>query len=253
MLIRTGDRCLWALLMIVIVSIGIVDSSQAAPMPSMLFEFEYRIPPVEIIEATLYECEDAACVVSEVPEYGGQDRCEGGICRFEGLIADYYRLDVEFEDRVRESQPFEKISLNATFSVAVEETELIVTELNPQRPGLFSGMVLLVMIVGLILIGATIGVELIVGGLIYWLLVRRGLLPILGWIAGMNFVTTILLIIVAGANRGESVLATIIVILIEAGGLLLGGRRSGLTVPKALLISLAMNVAGYFVRVMLLA
>jgi len=108
-----------------------VAHADVGPKPSMKFAFEFEGEPVPIVSGQLIECEDAACVSgAPLEELGPQGfSCTEDSCSSIAYgYADYFKLVIEFSDRTRESNVFEKTAFAARYEVTVTEDALEVRE-----------------------------------------------------------------------------------------------------------------------------
>lgn len=104
------------------------------PKPTMAFTFTAAegMPRLLILEAVLLECEDAACVQNRPLENFGPQQfiCYGTSCHATAYqFSDYHQLQITFSDGVtRKSNIFTKNAFEATYTVTVETTKLVVEQ-----------------------------------------------------------------------------------------------------------------------------
>jgi hypothetical protein len=118
-----------AIFILLFIPVAIAD---LGPKPSMMFNFEYKIPVVRIISGTQFECNDSLCTNSTpLGDYGPQGfRCNGDRCSSMayGYKSNYHKLIIDFSDKRRESNIFSSSAFDAQFNVNVLEDSLLVTE-----------------------------------------------------------------------------------------------------------------------------
>lgn len=136
--------------------------ADAGPKPTMEFSFVQETePPLTIVEATLLQCEDAACSTSTPLEEAGPQRftCTADHCSSMAYgYSTYNRLVIRFsDDRTRESNVFTKQAFQANYQVTIRETDLAVEE----KIGLPNPLILF-------LVGGT--VAFVVGGVLITIL-----------------------------------------------------------------------------------
>jgi hypothetical protein len=127
---------LGSLLLLLMVGAGtlalvLTAHADEGPKPSADFEFEYEIDRVPIVDGQLLKCEDKNCTQSHpLEELGPQRfRCSDYSCTSQAYgYGRYLKLVITFEDRVRESNVFEKRSFEAMFIVTVTQSGLKVRE-----------------------------------------------------------------------------------------------------------------------------
>jgi hypothetical protein len=125
-------------------TLALVSTAHAdiGPKPSADFEFEYEIDRVPIVEGQLLECEDENCTQSHPLEQVGPQRftCSDYSCTSQAYgYGRYLKLVITFEDRVRESNVFEKSGFEAVFMVTVTLSGLEVREKTVIFTGKFIG------------------------------------------------------------------------------------------------------------------
>ncbi|MCJ7626098.1 MAG: hypothetical protein MUO76_21610 [Anaerolineaceae bacterium] len=125
------------LCLILIAAFFLLPTSSAAadigPKPNMEFTLEYEAERIPIIAGELIECDDPACLTgSPLGEVGPQHfSCSAYECSSLAYgYADYHKLVIQFEDRIRESNVFSHQGFNAKFTVKVTETSLTVEEVR---------------------------------------------------------------------------------------------------------------------------
>jgi len=133
--------------------------ADTGPQPTMDFEFQYNITSVSMESAKLMFCQDLDCKISR--EVMGPFRCSLNSCSYSYGGNTYYKLVINYSDKKRESNVFQKTRFESSFTVTVNQDGLQVTE-NwsglPYEPG----SQILVFIVALAI---TIPIELLVAGL----------------------------------------------------------------------------------------
>jgi hypothetical protein len=101
------------------------------PKPTMQFNFKFQGHPIAILGGQQLECEDSACVDGKPLRVGGPMRfyCTADSC---GSLAygykPYNKLVIQFADRTRESNVFQKRSFSAVYDVTVTESGLQIEE-----------------------------------------------------------------------------------------------------------------------------
>jgi hypothetical protein len=102
---------------------GSLARADLAPHPTSNFELVWSGPPTPIVNASLFECRDRNCAAPHaLPVFAcTTDHC---LSRYGGN--GLYRLVIEFEDRTRTSNVFEKTGFETTYVVRVEPDALVV-------------------------------------------------------------------------------------------------------------------------------
>ncbi len=213
-------------------------SADAGPkLPPMTFDFEFRTLPVEIKNLTMLACADEKCLN---PKPTGLFSCNQKQCWsfFGPDEAPYYKIEVEFFDKMRASNVFTRVRLSATYLVTVSANGLEVKEVF--RPWLdFKSPLLYVFAFALLV---TVVSEKFVAGIfskrwgvpIKWVrLVNLLSLPIL-WFAFPMLPIPLIWVWLLGESC---------VICFEALFLYLTNRPSHLSVKQVGLLSLTMNVS----------
>lgn len=232
----------------------------------MRFVFDYsRVATgTRPTEVHLYQCgSDPTCAeMWLLPEVPGQRlECEADTCAVALLTAtEYYRLEAVFPDRVRSSEPFEKIGFYTTFRVFVlqDALEVVLEEAAEQfflqEETLPSSGPLRVPLelTGFALLG-TLLIETVVGAIYLWR-TRRSWIIVL-WIILVNLLTVpVVWLVVPVLPLPLPVLIflpLVVVILVEAAILaLLAPRR--LRLRGAMALSLLMNLASFIIGVLFL-
>lgn len=135
--------------------------ADTGPNPTMDFEFQYNIASVSMESAKLMFCEDLDCKISW--EVLGPFRCSLNSCSYSYGGNTYYKLVINYSDKTRESNVFQKTRFNSSFTVTVNQDGLQVTE-NwsglPYEPGSQ-------IIVFLVALAITIPIELLVAGIFF--------------------------------------------------------------------------------------
>ena len=114
-------------------TLALVPTAHAdtGPKPSADFEFKYEIERVRIVDGQLLVCDDKDCTQSHPLEQAGPQHftCSDYSCNSLAYgYGHYLKLVITFEDRVRESNVFEKRDFEAKFVVTVTESGLKVRE-----------------------------------------------------------------------------------------------------------------------------
>jgi hypothetical protein len=114
-------------------TLALVPTAHAdiGPKPSADFEFKYAIERVPIVDGQLLVCDDKDCTQSHPLEQVGPQRftCSADSCTSLAYgYGRYLKLVITFEDRVRESNVFEKRDFEAKFIVTVTQSGLKVRE-----------------------------------------------------------------------------------------------------------------------------
>ncbi|MFN8383724.1 MAG: hypothetical protein U0V02_17415 [Anaerolineales bacterium] len=131
------------------------------PHPTMDSEFQYNIAPVSMESAKLMFCQDLDCKTSQ--EVMGPFRCDLNSCSYSYGGNTYYKLVVNYSDKTRESNTFQKTRFHSSFRVIVNQDELQVTEgwsSLPYDPGSH-------FLIFLVALAITIPIELLVASMIF--------------------------------------------------------------------------------------
>jgi len=94
----------------------------------MGFDLQYNIDPIDVEDASLFFCEDPDC--KDSLEVLGPFGCDQYYCSYHYGGSGYYKLVIDFADKTRESNIFQKTTYNASYTVTVNQDGLQVTE-NP--------------------------------------------------------------------------------------------------------------------------
>lgn len=179
------------------------------PKPTMVFEFEPAagLPNLLVLEGSLLECDDDACIQSHpLEDFGPQGfTCFGTTCHAVAYsFSDYHRLVLTFSDGVtRESNIFTKRSFEANYMVTIGKKDLFVEEGRgyPNPNILFFGMAIVNM---LLLAGAFLSLVF---------LIRKGAKS-QGWMITALVISLIL--IISGGFLNLALPATIAIELLLA-------------------------------------
>ena len=112
--------------------------ADTGPKPTMAFTFVFDGPAIAIIGGEQLECQDAQCQTAKPLEVGGPQRftCTGTECSSLAYgYAPYHKLVIQFADRTRESNVFQKSAFGATYEVKVTEDALQVRETSSPIAG----------------------------------------------------------------------------------------------------------------------
>jgi hypothetical protein len=226
-----------------------VTHANASAWVSARFEFEYEMePPATYVDAQLFYCDDAECGTAhpwqDLHQPAGEMRCTQDGCKVAVHVDErYLKLVVEFEDRTRESNVFERLDRDTRYRVLVTETGLQVTAIEETRSfirRLWDGGFALALPI-------TLGVEAAVAAAyrkrapfprryLLWILLASVLtLPVVWWI-GLEM-----------SDFGAGLaLAEIFAVVFEAGFIYLVFRKA-LTFRQSAFLSLIMNAASFLV------
>lgn len=245
-------RCKWILpvLLLGLLSVPATAYADTGPKPQAAFSFDYQVPRAQIVSGELWQCEDPACATGEpLRQLGPQGfGCEVDSCHATAYgFAQYQKLVIRFEDRTRESNVFHQDAFNGVFVVTVRETDLMVTERVQVGYGSrLNTFVRLLYFAGAVAI--TLVLELIVAALFFrrlgkscWLL----LLVVLGNVITLPIVWFVFPVLGLG-SVGTIVAAELFAWLAEAG-ILFVGSLGRLPLKHALVISLIMNLASFWI------
>jgi hypothetical protein len=134
---------------------GLADTGQN---PVMKFDLQYDADPVTMEDAKLMFCEDVNCI--DYQEVLGPFHCDQDYCSYHYGGEGYYKLVIDYSDKVRESNVFQKSSFNVRYSVLVTQDGMQVTEIASSDPSEPGNQV----IPFLIALAFTIPIELLVSG-----------------------------------------------------------------------------------------
>jgi hypothetical protein len=232
--------CFVVILILLLLTVPV--SADVGPKPGMIFDFEYQIeqtPP--IIRGQVIGCEDAACTQGEpLPELGPQQFwCQTdppNLCRISLYTSrPFYKLVVEFADRTRESNTFEKRAFEDHLRVTVLESTLQVESTAWSASNFMVALLI------------TLGVE----GAVAALAIRLFKWPwkVLGWVLLASLISLPLVWFVLSALPAPAGLVMCIyelfAVAFEAGFIYLGNRRQGFGLKQAIPLSLVMNLASF--------
>lgn len=210
------------------------------PKPTMDFRLAWSIPRVEVADASLFFCEDATCM--DPGEVAGPFSCTQDRCLYNYGGSGWYKLEIVFADQTRVSNVFEKRGFQANFEVAVNPNGLLVKQVSFPFPYLVSAQVAGFFLAALV----TLGIEIPLAGLV---LKRWGMPRKWKTILAANLVT--LPIVWFGfpfIGEGFSSLAVIALAelfawLVEATFYFFALRKDGLSLGRAVAVSLLANAA----------
>jgi len=171
------------LIVIMVLALGIGLAARPAdtgPKPTMSFNFVFEGDPIEIISGKLLECDQPDCSDGAPLEKGGPQRFE---CTATGCRAlaysfdDYHQLVIEFSDKTRTSNVFEKHLFASQYTVQVDGDGL---EVSGEMRGLLDACLCSSWL-------STLALETLTAGLLFALLQlpRR----LLGWIPLASLIT----------------------------------------------------------------
>jgi hypothetical protein len=231
----------------------IVVKADIGPKPTMTFNFKFQGDPIAIEGGQQLQCSDATCADGTPLTEGGPQRfhCDARSC---GSLAyaykPYHKLIIQFADRTRESNVFQKRAFSATYTVTVTENWLQVEEtpsgLEALAGGPYQGYDFPVALLATIIIETSV---------------------VLMWVAGMHLPISVLLLAPLASLISLPVvwyvfprlllpstltilLSEIFAVVFEAGFLYFLSRKA-MTFRHALVMSAVMNafsfVAGYVV------
>ena len=106
----------------------------------MEFDIHYEINTGQIKNSTLLICYDSICNQFHEAE---PFSCSQESCRYSYGSADFYKLIIEYPDRIRESNVFQKTRYSSSFIVFVKQDNLYVKENFSGLPYEPSGQVIL--------------------------------------------------------------------------------------------------------------
>jgi len=105
-------------------------SADSGPKPRIYFDFRYEISPVPIVSGQLIECQDPKCAVGRPLSNFGPVRgfrCSETMCASQAYFyRPYHQLRIEFSDKTRNSNVFEKRGFTDFFLVTVTDSALLV-------------------------------------------------------------------------------------------------------------------------------
>ena len=211
-------------------------SADMGPKPTMFFEFEFveGIPDLLVMEGSLFECDDSACVQSTPLEnFGPQGfSCFGTTCHAMAYgFSDYHKLVLSFSDGVtRESNVFTKNSFEANYTVTVDANNLHVKEgRGYSNPNIF-----FLVLVGLNILLLTAACFVVI------FLIRKGL-QARRWLIAALIIS--LAMTISGGTMNIALPVTLVIELVLALGYALKRKRHLL--PTLTLVGLA-NVITQF-------
>lgn len=244
--IMAGASLLLALLFLLAASPARAD---IGPKPSMDFSIQFEIDEAELIEGKLLLCDDPTC--QTYIEFKGPFYCTENTCSSYALWGDaeeyveYHRLVLTFTDRTRESNVFTKQAHSARYRVMVMEDQVEVYE--DRLAAMFTPYMILCF-TGAFLLTASIEA----GAALLYLRLTKVKLQMLVWLILANFIslTLIWMMIAPLSELGEVaflILAESFAFVFEATFLYLTGRRYGLNLRQAVMMSLLVNLASFSV------
>jgi hypothetical protein len=213
----------------------------------MDFSFDYEIGEVGLIDSKLLLCDDNTCLTSN--EFQGPLNCTNKGCNSYALwgeyeeYVEYHKLVLTFDDQVRESNVFTKHAHSAKYKVVVSRDALTVTEdrlatiFNPYLLLCFSGALFL-----------TSSIEAIAATI--YLRLMKIKLRMLIWVVLANIISLSLIwfILAQILETGEVVfilIAETFAVVFEAAFLYFFGRKIGVNLGQAIILSLFMNAASF--------
>ena len=222
-------------------------SADIGPKPTMTFNFVYEIAPTSIISGQLMECNEPDCSDALPLEEGGPQRfdcptSEPNVCFAAAYgFRPYHKLVIEFADRTRESNIFQKVAFDETLTVTVLESSLVVVPTS--RPVAGFGPALL----------ATLVVELVVAALYLTLLkLPRSMLL---WVLAGNLITLpIVWFFLATLPLPAGLVICgyeLFAVVVEVGVLYLGGRKWAFALKHAIVLTVLMNLTSFFIGLLL--
>lgn len=108
-----------------------IVKADTGPKPTMQFNFKFQGQPVAIVGGEQLECGDPSCTDGKPLMVGGPQRftCTADSC---GSLAygykPYHKLVIQFADRTRESNVFQKRGFSAVYDVTVTDTGIQIEE-----------------------------------------------------------------------------------------------------------------------------
>ena len=229
------------LIVLMVLALGIGLAARPAdvgPKPSMSFEFVFEGDPIEIISGQMLECDQPDCSDGVPLEEAGP---QGFECTATGCSAlaytfdDYHQLVIEFSDKTRTSNVFEKHGFAAKYTVQVSGDGLEVREKRGRLDSCLCSSWL-----------STLVLETLTAGLLFALLQlpRR----LLGWIPLASLITLpavwFLFPLLPVAAFWVIALAEVFAVAVEAL-LLVAVGRGVVRWTHALIISLVMNAVSF--------
>ena len=127
------------LLSVLITVPQMTTSADIGPKPSFHFKFDFSglTSPPEDFEVFLYQCLDPDCNEREpLPEVPGQYwRCNQNACAVDLLTGrDFWQVDMILDGTTLSSQAFEKEGFYSTYSLVVDEGQLVVEFVSSKEP-----------------------------------------------------------------------------------------------------------------------
>lgn len=210
------------------------------PKPTMDLRLVWAIPRVEVTDASLFFCEDAACQQPE--KVGGPFSCTQERCFYNYGGADWYKLEIVFADQTRVSNVFEKRGFEATFDVTVNAGDLLVEQVSFPFPYLASVQAFGFFVAALI----TLGIEIPLAGLVLkrWGQPRRWKTVVVANLVTLPIVWFGFPFIGEGFGSLAVIgLAELFAWLTEAVIYFVALRRDDLSISRVLLLSFIANLA----------
>lgn len=227
---------------ICIASIPSFIYADLGPKPSMAFDIAAP-EGVTLIGGEQYECEDAECKDSQPLGKAGPQRffciAQDAQCFSRAYgYAPYHKLSLQFSDKTRESNVFKSLAFDASFSVSVTESGIVVE----QKKSEISGKDVFTPFFGAALI--TIIVEFIAALLIFFILkVSKKKLLLFAVVSG-NLITLPLVWFVFPLLQPAPLailLAECFAVLFEAWWIWMIGKKQ-FSFSRSLLLSIALNI-----------
>lgn len=221
--------------------------ADVGPKSYLHFIFEYNIEKIPIIEARLIHCDDVECKNGILQEYGSFE-CEANTCTsIGGFYTDYQKLVITFEDKIRESNVFERKSYyGAKYLVTVEEDELYVEDVSGWSEFLDPWYIMFAFFFLLILV-LTLAIELIVAGVYLKIIKAREIIRQLGWVIVANIISLSIIWFLSGSLVDTILILEIFVVIFETFFLYWVNRKRGLTFVHAGILSVIMNTVSYLI------
>ena len=224
-----------------------IAHADSGPKPVMAFILVYSTPSVSVKDAQLYFCESEACASPEL--VSGPFHCSDTKCQYNYGGQAFYKLVITFDDKVRESNVFEKRGFISNFQVDVNENNLYVEQTNISLP--YDISVRFGSFVGALII--TLAIELPLAGFFLkkWNLPRKWrtllyvnliTLPFVWFFFPFVFPETVMVI-----GFGE-----IFAFLAEAFLYTLAFQKDGMTRRQAITLSLIANAGSFLIPLCLL-
>ncbi len=229
----------------------------AKPTMSFRLTYERNVKDISLVQGYLLECEDFECKSSKpFEEFGPQKfECSQTSCFSQAYEykSTYYKLDIEFNDRVRESNVFQVQKLNSAYQVTVTSSALLVKSI-PWQVVVFQGTSLTLTHVSRFTFALIISIviEMIVAG-IYLLTVKVPIRNLLWFLLATVISLPLLWISLSIFNIWDNysiALIELVVIFFEAGFIYVASRKT-ILIKHALMVSLLANIASFAIGLFL--